>query len=472
MFNSVFLGIISVLGSGLLYFYSENFHSAWYLMWVAPVPVLLYAYKNTLQAAAIVAFCANLFRGFNVLIGEQSIGPKGSFILSSIEEGFAWTLIILLTRHFMRGRANPIGVFLYPALVVLWEWFQSIGPEGTFATIAYSQLPVLPVVQIASITGFLGVSFILSLFSATIAYLVLVCHKKHKTFWLVGCSFALIATSIVYGFYRVHTYDVLSFPSMQVGLVSIQNSSAKIFDPINAEILADEYVPFIHTLAKQGAHVVLLPEETSLITPTNRLFLQNKWAQIANSAHVTLIVGLREFLDTVTYNIAWIFHSDGTFLGEYKKMHLVPGVEATLTPGHKLFDFPLDNHRAAVAICRDMDYPEPSRQYAAQNVGILFIPAWDFGVDAYVHAQGAHMRGIENGLTTVRCARNGLLNVISPIGKVIANVPAVETPVASLFTITPIALQTSFYAHNPHIFIALVGGLFLLGLLRFLVMEK
>jgi predicted amidohydrolase len=31
-----------------------------------------------------------------------------------------------------------------------------------------------------------------------------------------------------------------------------------------------------------------------------------------------------------------------------------------------------------IAICRDMDYPNPARTYGEDSVGLLLVPAWDF----------------------------------------------------------------------------------------------
>jgi apolipoprotein N-acyltransferase len=72
-----------------------------------------------------------------------------------------------------------------------------------------------------------------------------------------------------------------------------------------------------------------------------------------------------------------------------------------------LLSFPVNQCKAGVAICRDMDYTNPARSYGHANTNVLFVPAWDFEVDATVHAFGAITRGIENGYTIVRSARNG-----------------------------------------------------------------
>ncbi|MGH9352580.1 MAG: hypothetical protein ACRD2G_10525 [Terriglobia bacterium] len=55
----------------------------------------------------------------------------------------------------------------------------------------------------------------------------------------------------------------------------------------------------------------------------------------------------------------------------------------------------------------DMDYPALARQNGSRAVGLLLVPAWDFGADRLWHARMAFMRGVEDGFTVARVAKNG-----------------------------------------------------------------
>jgi apolipoprotein N-acyltransferase len=74
-------------------------------------------------------------------------------------------------------------------------------------------------------------------------------------------------------------------------------------------------------------------------------------------------------------------------------------------------------HRWAIAICFDMDFPGLVCDYRRSVATVMFVPSWDFGRDAWLHSRMAITRGVENGLTVVRAARQGALTVSDPHGR-------------------------------------------------------
>ncbi|MBA2649586.1 MAG: hypothetical protein H0U75_08355 [Legionella sp.] len=157
--------------------------------------------------------------------------------------------------------------------------------------------------------------------------------------------------------------------------------------------------------------------------------------------------------------------------GTYYKQHLAPGIEDKVTAGSNSLSFPLNLCNAGVAICRDMDYPYPARSYGQANTNILFVPAWDFEVDATVHAAGAITRGIENGYTIVRTARSGYLSVTSPTGEPISEILTAKKMNNILTVKVPIWQNSSVYTKHQDWFIyillfilLLLGGLYALRL--------
>ncbi len=139
---------------------------------------------------------------------------------------------------------------------------------------------------------------------------------------------------------------------------------------------------------------------------------------------------------------------------------LTPQVEDGLTPGTNLLPFKIEEVDSGVAICRDMDYINPAQSYGKIATQVLFVPAWDFNFDAYSHAQGAWMRGVENGYTLVRVARDGFLSVSAPTGKIMAQKTAFSSNGSWLVADVSIYNNQSFYAKHPLWFVAVLWLLF------------
>jgi apolipoprotein N-acyltransferase len=74
--------------------------------------------------------------------------------------------------------------------------------------------------------------------------------------------------------------------------------------------------------------------------------------------------------------------------------------------------------QAGTAICKDLDFPNYIQKYGKNNVSMLFIPAWDFEIDDWLHSRMAILRGVEFGFSEIRSARQGRLTISDCYGRV------------------------------------------------------
>ncbi len=92
-----------------------------------------------------------------------------------------------------------------------------------------------------------------------------------------------------------------------------------------------------------------------------------------------------------------------------------------------------------------MDFPALSRRYGAERAGLLLVPAWDFTVDGWLHSRMAVLRGVENGFTIVRCAKQGILTISDNRGRIVAEQNAATVPLASLLALAPVGHDDTLY---------------------------
>jgi apolipoprotein N-acyltransferase len=150
------------------------------------------------------------------------------------------------------------------------------------------------------------------------------------------------------------------------------------------------------------------------------------------------------------YNSAMIVGADGSRLGRYDKIHLVPFGEYVpfrnlLTFAHKLtgrvsdfsrgeersaFRLPTEtgaSHRYGIFICYEAVFAEEVRQFARNGAEVLVNisdDGWYGDTSApWQHLNMARMRAIENRRWLLRDTNNGVTAAIDPYGRVRQSIP-------------------------------------------------
>jgi apolipoprotein N-acyltransferase len=144
------------------------------------------------------------------------------------------------------------------------------------------------------------------------------------------------------------------------------------------------------------------------------------------------------------YNEARIY-VPGLAVQHYDKQHMLPPFESNLKPGTALIVLQRPQQRWGVAICKDMDFASPARLYGEAGVGLMLVPAWDFVVDGSWHGHIAVMRGVEDGFSIARAAKNGFLTVSDDRGRIVGEVSSRSAPFATLLVDVPAAHSGTLY---------------------------
>jgi apolipoprotein N-acyltransferase len=107
-------------------------------------------------------------------------------------------------------------------------------------------------------------------------------------------------------------------------------------------------------------------------------------------------------------------------LADYQKVNLFEGeVIDGCKPGNKIAIYNTGSDNEGVAICKDMDFQHYILGYSKQRPSVLFVPAWDFVKDGWLHARMAILRSVEGGFAMVRNARDGRLTINDWRGRVL-----------------------------------------------------
>ena len=83
-----------------------------------------------------------------------------------------------------------------------------------------------------------------------------------------------------------------------------------------------------------------------------------------------------ERLNNKFYNLSYLFDNEGGIIGNYKKNHLTKNEQSYLTSDDKTPVFKTKIGNIGIQICRDLLYPEITRQFMLKGAQIAFCPSF------------------------------------------------------------------------------------------------
>lgn len=373
--------------------------------------------------------------------GLEVIGPLlGLCVPLGVAFVVPYVLDRLVTPHLVNGLLRTL---VFPLAIVGAEFvIGSVTPIGTaLSSLAATQHENLPLLQLASITGSYGVSFLVAWFASVANH-----AWEKRLSWpgvrTVALTFAgVLVLTIVGGAIRMAFFapagdtvrvaavswsrsvndrsDAMleRFDSMRDAAKNDPVTMRKALDLVNADLLAST-----EREIAAGAKIVVWPEAGAAVLQQDRADLLRRVGDLATRTGAYIEVGMALFtgkpgLAAVT-NEAVLVDPQGKPRWTFEKAHPVPFMDE-IEPGDGTMpyaDTPFG--RIANAICFDADFPTLMRK--APNVDLMLVPSNDWKEYGQTHTEKATLRAVENGYSLVRTDSNGLSRVIDPQGRTLA----------------------------------------------------
>jgi apolipoprotein N-acyltransferase len=316
-----------------------------------------------------------------------------------------------------------------------------------------SQYRLVPLIQICSVTGVYGVSFLvvwgsLSLVCAVFAVLR---QPTVRYAWLGETLLPLLAILALFsfGFRQIH-HAPRPTRTLKVTFVQPSIPQTLIWDQGSDDERFRQLIQLSEQALTNKPDLLLWPEAAvpKLLRWDKDTFIAV--TNLAASHHVWLIIGaddmeirtdssgkeIREF-----YNSSFLINPEGRLANSYKKRALVifgeyiplvtwlpfikwfTPIEGGFTRGERAVPFKLPDHdvTTSVLICFEDVFPHLAREYADPDTDFLVNitnNGW-FGEGSaqWQHATSALFRAVENGLPLVRCSNNGLTCWVDSFGQ-------------------------------------------------------
>ncbi len=336
------------------------------------------------------------------------------------------------------------GLLFAPAAWVSTEFARGQLFSGfPWVPLGSSQVEVLPVVQLASVFGVYGISWLVASINMLSVYALLTAGRRR--YIAIGTAVIALVTTGVWGTLRIADSTLTREGTpIRVGVVQPNIAQTDKWNPGEARRIFTTHVAMTRDLVRRGAEYVLWPESA-----TPFLFEEDPEGQaavraLAREVRVPILFGSDEIVRTGTprmYNAAFLVGPTGETAAVYRKIHLVPFGEfiplqrwltfasplveslAEFAPGDAVVLLPVGSHLTSTAICYEVVFPSLAREAVIGGSELLTAITNDgwYGESSapYQHFALASMRAVEQGRYLVRAANTGISGVVDPYGRIV-----------------------------------------------------
>jgi apolipoprotein N-acyltransferase len=354
-------------------------------------------------------------------------------------------------------RFGTPGLCLVPVVWVATEYLRGIVLGGfPWIPLGNTMVTLLPIAQLASVTGVFGLSLFVALVNAGFALAAMGPSSPGGTTdrgrWIAaGATVAAIAVISIWGGMRLSSSTLTNGAPIKIGLIQGNIAQTDKWNPARAGMILDRYLQLTRQAADNGAEFIMWPESS-----TPFYFEEDPGGtavrRLVSGLGRPLLLGSDELEDTEPprhYNAAFMLDPAGSTAAVYRKIHLVPFGEyvplqqllffvgplveavSAFSRGTRVTMMPVEGHMISTAICYEVTYPALAREAVRNGSELLTTitnDAW-YGDSsaAYQHFEMAAMRAIEQGRYLARAANTGISGIIDPYGRVLVRTNLFET---------------------------------------------
>ena len=470
--------------TSILMFLSFPSYDVWFLnafpffAWIALAPVFIYVRDKKPREVYLSAFLAGLLGNFLAYewIGNFGAAVPGGyavilgFLMPSLSVFFA---LKVFTAEMISRRFERLRPLVFPSVWLFVDWVQTIGFLAyPLPNWGYSQYPFTPFIQMASLTGIMGITFVIILVNYLAAELIrahglrpaplreLIGLKEARRF---AAALAFVAAMTAYGAAAMALNAETAKGGLRVAMVQSCISPWENWSMNRFSYLA-ELKRYTGMAMGDRPDLVIWSESATLetISYDYEQGMLNEFdrevLELARRNERPLLTGeigvVEDYSDIILrrypQNNAVLINSAGEVAGSYAKIHLVPFGEwfpyekwlgfvkritesmggSSFVPGDKPKVFEVGGRKFGVLICYEGIFQRLCRTYRAMGAEYFVNITNDGWTDTFrghmQHFSASKFRAVENGIWYLRAGNTGYTAFIDPYGRIRKSIPILK----------------------------------------------
>lgn len=444
------------------------------IAWISLVPIFLYIRDKSFKDIFISVFLTGIAGNFLAFGWIGSFGakvPGGDIVILFflIPTLAICMLFRIAVAEFLSRRYEKLRFLIFPAVWIIFDFIQASGFLAfPWVYWGYSQYPFTSLIQIVSVTGILGLNFLM--IAVNFAFSDIIYSRisnsfsqdffRRPEFKKFAAVSILVVIVTIAGFARLYIPETGSSKGFRVSIVQSCISPWENWSENKFKYLS-ELFKITEDALKENPDLVVWSESATLETISynyNAGFLNSfdsrlmEFVKKSGKYFVTGEIGVSEGfvgdrLRRYPQNNAVLINSDGNVVDTYPKINLVPFGEwfpyekwfpsikrlvvsmggSDFVPGFAPKMFNIGGKKFGVLICYEGIFFRLCRDYRSSGADFMINITNDGWTDKYSghmqHFAASVLRSVENGVWYVRAGNTGYSTLIDPKGRITVSRP-------------------------------------------------
>jgi len=370
-----------------------------------------------------------ILKNYSPIVGF--FGYTGMIILLIIPYLIIWLLSELYHRKDRQYNYLSL-VFFYSFAYTAAEVLRGFGDLAFMGgNLSYALYDHTGIIQLASIVGSFGLTFIIVFVNSLIAF----DNSREKTVKIL----AIFATIYIFNFAIVRYLPPVNGinDSIKVGVVQL-NVPQEIKYSSNSIQDYSTFSKNIQEFKNRDVDLVVFPESTFL-EDVSKSELESQIVRDIQNLYRPVILGHPRTESDNHFNSAWIYNQRGSIQGIYDKVKLTPFAEFLpyetifgnfdvfrllnfYTSGEEYSTFPLNGNEFGIQICFETYFPEVSINQAKNGADLLIAISNDGWFNSktglFQHFSQGVFRAVETRRDFIQASNMGLTGSIDKYGRI------------------------------------------------------